>query len=146
MPKAKRNPIISNYAARRIGGSEPPISLLTDLWALHLLPYAQEQWEGGLTPNEWQIVRNAADIRRFDTRRDPKTELTSLVSLAFEYADGGTDGVSEETLTGKIKKFNLLQCAYVLFAIARAEAESLQGDGWWRMGPRTASIGVQAAN
>ena len=59
MAKAKRNPLISDHAARRLGESEPPIALLTDLWALHLLPYAQEQWGDSLTPNEWQVVHMA---------------------------------------------------------------------------------------
>ena len=88
MPKHKRHPIISEYAARRIGESEPPIALLTDLWVLHLLPYVQAQWGDGLTKHEWEFVRRAAEIARFDTRRDLKMELVSLVSLAFEYADG----------------------------------------------------------
>jgi hypothetical protein len=137
MPKAKRNPIISDYAARRIGESEQPIALLTDIWVLHLMPYAQEQWGDVLTKNEWECVRSAAEIARFDTRRDLKMELVSLVSLAFEYADGSVGGVDEKTLLGKIKKMNPLQCTYVLFVIAHAEAEHVERGEWWQIESRT---------
>ena len=146
MAKTKRNPVISNHATRRIGDSETPIALLTDLWALHLLPYAQEQWSDVFTAHEWEFVREAAEISRFDTRRDPKIELASLVALAFEYAESGTGDLVESDLVAKIKRMNLLQAAYVLFVISRAESSDLRGDEWWCIGTRPSQASSETAS